>query len=196
MFWTGFVHPEQTWHGHTPFRCPHPWFPPNKICSFMWQQLLLFMSIRVWCKCYGTSEPWLSLWSVWDFRGRGRWEGQVRRGRKVVPHVVLLVSCFLFIVWAEVLSYGDNKALTFDSCGTEAHPATDAILFSASSHLITWPVWPAMYSHLNSMYVIVDHSAPLWLNGCLTIIINISINQDSSVIIVTQNCLECWKDNN
>ncbi len=37
----------------------------------------------------------------------------------------LWISCFLFIV----LSYEDNKALTFDSAGTEAHPATDAILF-------------------------------------------------------------------
>lgn len=32
-----------------------------------------------------------------------------------------------------LLSHEDKKSLTFDSGGTEAHPATDAILFGASA---------------------------------------------------------------
>jgi len=60
---------------------------------------------------------------------------------------------------AQVLSYEDNKALTFDSGGIEAHPATDAILFGALSH--THHCDPHIYSHLGSFYVIVGHSAAL-----------------------------------
>lgn len=55
-------------------------------------------------------------------------------GKLVVPHVGLRDQLLPVCCRTEVLSYEDNEALTFDSSGTETHPATDAILFSAVSH--------------------------------------------------------------
>lgn len=76
---------------------------------------------------------------VGDLRGTGRWEGQVRLGREVVPHVALLDQLLPVYCCTEVLSYEDNKTLNLDSSGTEAHPATDAILFQClvGSHHMT-----------------------------------------------------------
>lgn len=56
---------------------------------------------------------------------------------QVVPHVALLDQLLPVYCCTEVLSHEDNKALTFDSGRTGAHPATDAILFGASSRLVT-----------------------------------------------------------
>lgn len=115
------------------------------------------------------------------------------------PDQLLPVYCC-----AEVLSYEDNRVSTFDSGGTEAHPAADAILFQ---RLVTPHHMTGVTRHpltLDSLYVTVDHSAALWSSGCLDIIINRSINRHhgSHVVIMAQhylNALEmkwlkktCW----
>lgn len=165
ILWFRFIPREQINYTHTAFHS----FPVRlRRCSFMWQQLLFCLCVYVCAmRCHASG----CRVCVRDFRGRGRWEGQVRRERPVLPHVAFLDQPLPVYCCSEVLCHEDNRAVTSDSDGTEAHPAADAILFGISSHLVTWPAWPATDSHVYSLYVILVHSAVFWLNGCFSFIL-------------------------
>lgn len=82
-------------------------------------------------------------------------------GVVAIPHIGPLDQLLPVYCCIEVLSCEDNKALTFDSSGTGAHPATDAILFSVLSHThhTTAVTLPApILTVCTSYWIIVQHN--------------------------------------
>lgn len=156
-FWTGFKPPDQKCHMHTPFCCSIIRCPPKiQFCSFMWQ-LLFCLCIHVCGACVMGQVNLGSACKVPLETSEEEEDERVKcaSGDKTSLTSPSWISCFLFIV----LSHEDNKTLTFDFGGTEAHPATDAILFR---HLVTPHHMTGVTCHLlDCMYVIADHSAML-----------------------------------
>lgn len=144
MFWIKFIPPRRIMlHRHT----PSPRFVSssivfqNEICSFMRQQWLLCLCVYVSCaRVMGFLNLGLACEvCAGHFRGRGRWQGQVLKS-------AFWISCFLFIA-------------ALMRCSTRLWPLTPpeqkhilrriAVLVTALSRLVTWPLWPDIYSHLD-----------------------------------------------
>lgn len=94
---------------------------------------------RVWCVCCGTSEPPGQPAKCVSGTSEEEEDDNVKgvRGDKSFHTLPLLDQLLPVYCCTELSSQEDKTALAFDCSGTEAHPATDAILFGASSHLIT-----------------------------------------------------------
>lgn len=112
--------------------------------------------VRVLRDAWTLAQPVKSM--LENFSGTGRWEGQVHLGG------AFKISCFLFIVapkccrmkitilWPVTPTEQKHILLRMPYC------------FSAASELITRPVWAAFCQHLESLDVIADHRAALWLS--------------------------------
>lgn len=117
----------------------------------------LFMCVRVLRTCYGISEPWPSLWGVcWTLQRKRKMTRSSAPGE---------ISC-------HSSRPSGSAASCLLCCSTRLWPLTPpeqkhilrriAVLVSALSRLVTWPLWPDVYSQVcASQWFIVE-----FLNGC------------------------------